>query len=243
MFVCGELTRRPSRLPLVLIALMFGTSACLSSGEPPDRAEVDDGQRRAVAVLEPGGPVNEREIRQVVEFLVETLADPDGGVDVFVVDGPNADVIGRLALPGVTAEGTMDTPARNRAARLLVAERLHPAIEEAITAVFADSTVSLDDGRDLLGALDRAGELRPDELVLLSSSGGIHRTSELDFLDGVGEPAELDLPEHSQVTLLGVGDVPVGADQVPQRDLTSALVEYWQGVCEVSPPTDCEVLR
>ncbi len=215
------------------IAFLTGVAGCGFGGG-------EEG-RRTVVLIETGGPIDGREIDLVAAIVIGELAGRGNTVEVLEIDGPNADVLSPLTLPGVTGVGELDTEAANGQARREAAV----ALVEQITALLIDTFESAPDfgtGRDLLGALGRAAESDPDRLVLLSTSGGVHRVDDRDFLQAFPDPEPLGLVSHATVELYGIGDVPV-ADGVASRTFTNEVVDYWRRSCELWPPTDCEVIR
>lgn len=217
----------------VAMSLLSGLSGCGLGG--------DEEGRRTVVLIETGGPVEGREIELVAGIVIDELAGLGNTVEVIPVDGPNADVLAPLALPGVTGAGELDTEAVNSQARREAAV----ALLEPVTMVLSDTFETAPDfgsGRDLLGAMGRAAESEPDRLVLVSTSGGVHRVDGGDFLQALPEPAQIGVAVETTVELYGIGDVPAG-DDVPSRAFTNDVVAYWQRSCELWPATECEVVR
>ena len=190
-------------------------------------------------VLETGGPVTPAELDLIVTEVRHALEPTDGAVRVLVVDGPNSDVSTMLALPGLTSIGELETESGNRVARGRDLAELADAHREALSAAFT-TTASLDLGRDLLGGVERMAVGGAERVVLWSTSGGVHRTAEADFLEEIPAPKPLEVAEAS-IEFRGIGDVPVAAGAVPSRDFTQSLLSYWSRLCD-QLANDCHVV-
>lgn len=226
---------------LVAAAITLTLCAC-GEGE---NSRSSDGQEPVVSttgvVLEIGATVAPDQIELVAAELGHALLPANGGVDTLIVDGPNADVLDSFHVPGTTSSGQLDTISENTTARTRDVEELGPRIEGAVSSVFSIDA-SFDDGRDIVGALERMASREPSRIVLMLTSGGIHRTSSVDFLVEIPDPERLDIDADVELTILGVGDVPVAEGAVPSQAFTSKLLSYWLGVCELHGPK-CEVVR
>lgn len=213
--------------PLVLIVLLGAGCSSAGAANGP-----------AVAVIVEGGqPLRDRDVAALEALAARTLT-AGGSFEVSVVSGPNSDVLRPLELPGITVEGRLETAARNSVALERDLDGRLPAV---ITAIGEAAERPVEDGRDLLGAVSRAGDGDHDRLVVVFTSGGIHRTNEVDFLVEIPPPSPWGLRSALVVELWGVGDVPV-PDGTPSRELTSALIEHWTGACGLHG-ANCEVMR
>lgn len=225
------------KLTAILVGGVLSAASCASGG-----GSSEAGPHTAIAI-EVGGPVSERDVDRVVEMIADGLLPPGSRAEVLVVDGRNADVMDWLELPGTTATGHLDTNARNATARRGEVEELVEPLRQAI-ATAIDGGPSLDTGRDHLGALDRIAERDPDHVVVVFSSGGVHRVADdEDFLETIPTgPEALGFAPETRIELWNVGRVPVRDDEVAPRELTRALVRYWTSICELHGPR-CEVVR
>ncbi|MEO1064346.1 MAG: hypothetical protein AAFZ07_23245 [Actinomycetota bacterium] len=225
------------RLAGLIVAAALTAAGCASTGGSAD------GGALTSLVIEIGAPLPDRHLDAAVEVIVGAVTPAGGRIEVLVVDGPNADLLDPLELPGITPSGHLDTEARNRTARLQELERFGPMIRDAIETALLEAP-TLDNGRDLVGALDRVGERGPDRVVALFTSGGVHRVSDDDsFLESVPDPPEpLALDPDVAVELRNVGRVPSVGERSPGSAVTGSIVAYWTTVCELHGPT-CEVVR
>ena len=139
---------------------------------------------------------------------------------------------GEWLVASLDADGELDTSAGNATSRARAFEEIEAQLEAAITEVFDDAP-SLDDGRDSIGALERAGRNDPVEVVLCSTSGGVHRTADVNFLHDVPAAEALNINGSTGISLHGIGDVPVPEGEVPSRDFTQSLHSFWDGVCDL----------
>jgi len=171
---------------------------------------------------------------------MDAVITPGGQAQVLIVDGPNADSLRRLDVAGLTATGMLETTAKNQVARSADARELQPLIAHSIAQSF-ETSIPLDDGRDLLGAIARAGG-SSDAVIVVSTSGGVHRSADLDFLLEVPPPERLDIDPQVAIEFHGIGNVPMPDGQVPSKEFTSSLLALYLGLCELHGD-DCEVLR
>lgn len=223
---------RSALAPAGLLVLM----ACGS--DPPARAELAPDPTTRV-VLEVGARPEELEVEIVFEAVTAALTTEGGRVEVYVADGSNADMFSRLRIPGTTAAGELVAEANNEFARADAVAKISDDVKQTLTNAFEDPP-SFDTGRDLLGGVERAGLSAPSHLIVLTTSGGVHRTGDQDFLNDVPDVVELDLPPDIEVLVLGVGDVPTPEGVTPARGFTRALREAWDAGCAAYGPT-CEV--
>lgn len=227
---------------LLACAVAVVASACGGGGDSsrPGSGQQDPTEMTGF-VLEIGGAVDSTEVGVVITELEDALLSPDGAVDTLIVNGPNADVFASFPVPGTTPSGQLDTISKNKTARGRDVDELGAEIEAAVESVF-ETAVSFDEGRDIVGAVERIAARDPSRIVVVLTSGGVHRTSAVDFLADIPDPQRLDIDPDIELVILGVGDVPVPGGGVPSHEFTSGLIEYWQRVCELHGPK-CEVVR
>lgn len=208
--------------------LIAGTATLTSCGLTESIIGAPAEPHHTVVVLEVGGPIDSDRVGLILSSIEHAATRPGGSVEVVIADGPNADVFDSLALPGF-ADGELDTEAANDIARKKAYEDIESEVRNVIQAQLSEAP-DLDNGRDLLGALERA-EGTADAIVVAFTSGGVHRTSEADFLDEVPETVAIDLA-GTELALIGTGDVPAPDGTTPARKFTRSVVDLWTRVCD-----------
>lgn len=228
---------RSRRLCRICLPLGLSIAAAACGGSANQAAGGDPGShcgvsRTVIAVLETGAAPTPGVLDRLGEAADSALSS-GGGFRAIDLTGPDANVAADVTLPGLDADGCLKTHDGNPTARRQSVEQALPAVLNALAAAF-DEAPSFDNGRDLTGAIARAGEAHPAEIILVTTSGGVHRTSDADFLQSIPAQVELQVPESTAITLIGIGRVPMAAGTT-NKALTDALLAAWHAGCDPNP--------
>ncbi|MEM9747897.1 MAG: hypothetical protein AAF945_14465 [Actinomycetota bacterium] len=229
---------------LVVGAGLLGAAAFASGDDdPPDES------RRTTLVIElPPGTANadpppgDDIVRDIVAEFRPALAPVGAHLTLLVVDSANAATASAVEIPG-TVDGALDTASLNDIARSNDIDGLEPAWIDFVDELLTE-TEPLDGGRDLLGAIRRAQRQDPDRIVLITTSGGLHRGADADWVDVAstryaGPEIDLSLDDDTSFLITGVGDIPATGSRIPPVELTTVVVDAWDAWCDLQQ--DCEV--
>lgn len=220
----------------LLLGLGLTLAACGSSGpDTPVAAAASPGCDPAgstVVIAETGAQPTAAALG-LIDKAVRSALERGGSLRLLKLDGRDANQADEVVLPHLDPEGCLDTPAVNSFARREALNRALPEIHQAAEEVFAEPA-SLDDGRDLTGAISRAGRYNPAEIVVVSTSGGVQRSTGADFLREIPAAVPLTVPDGTQLTIVGIGRVPMPAGTT-NKALTDRLLAAWHAGCDPQP--------